>query len=90
MNLFENENGFVNFNRPVQNVYGKTFIEKYMDRSPKYESMNIDTYALKVDFKKGKEKHASKTVIKNAFVDFDLVTPQTHKTSLILNIVGII
>ena len=70
VNLFENENGFVNFNRPVQNVYGKTFIEKYMDRSPKYESMNIDTYALKVDFKKGKEKHASKTVIKKRVCRF--------------------
>ena len=50
VNLFENENGFVNFNRPGQNVYGKTFVEKYMDRSPKYDHMNIDTYALKVDF----------------------------------------
>ena len=70
VNLFENENGYVNFSDPHRNVYGKTFVEKYMDRDQKYENMNIDTYALKVDFVKGKEKDVSKTTIKNRVCRF--------------------
>ena len=54
VNLFENEQGFINFQNPFQNVYGKTFLERYMQRDERYETMNIDTYALHIDFKKGK------------------------------------
>ena len=70
INLFENENGYINFKDPHQNVYGKSFIEKYMNRDPKYESMNIDTYALKVDFSQGKEKEVSNQTVKNRVCRF--------------------
>jgi len=45
VNLYDNTNGTIDFHNEYKNVYGRSFIQLYEERSQKYTNMNLDTYA---------------------------------------------
>jgi len=79
VNLYFEKNGVMNFDNPYYTVNRKPFLQRYMQRSPEYENMNIDEYSLKIDFQNGKEKQISEKTLQNRVCRFQPRYPKNPK-----------